>query len=166
MKKVLKSFICLMFILMLTGCSLFSAKPKEFSGNGMTVTLTSDFSVGKNVQVPFYVASDKHIFMGANESKSLLASNGYRNLTLEQYAELVIYIYKKNVKINTYQDDETEFVYAYYDSTVSGVSYSYMMVCMEGDDSFYTMNFACFTKNFDDSTKELYMKWAKTIRVE
>ena len=41
-----------------------------------------------------------------------------------------------------------------------------MLVCMEGENKFYTMNFACLTKNFTDKTKEQYLEWAKTIRVE
>jgi hypothetical protein len=166
MNKVLKSVVCLLFVLVLTGCSLFGGKPKEFSGGGMTVTLTDDFVLGENIQVNLYITSNKYMFVGLGESKSLLSSNGYYNIDTEMYARLVLANNSKNAKVLSYEDEDTSFNYAYYESTVSGVSYSYMMVCMEGKSKFYTMNFACFTKNYNDKTKDLFMKWAKTIRVE
>ena len=63
MNKVLKSVVCLLFVLVLTGCSLFGGKPKEFSGGGMTVTLTDDFVLGENIQVNLYITSNKYVLL-------------------------------------------------------------------------------------------------------
>lgn len=104
--------------------------------------------------------------MGNVQSKAYLADQGYTNLTLFDYAELVLDSSNKDSAVNNYSDEDTYFKYAYYDNTVEGEDYSYMLVCMESDSKFYTMNFGCYTKNFNDDTKAMYLEWAKTIRVD
>lgn len=155
-----------MLIGLLSGCGLFSAKPKEFSESGMTITLTDDFAASENVMAQMYVVSKDHIFMGNGESKSTLSGYGYNNLSLNDYIGLVLSASKKEAEVKSYSDDDTNFLYAYYQSTVEGKDYSYMLICMQGKDKFYAMNLGCFTKNFNDKTKDTYMEWAKTIRVQ
>ncbi|MCK7489801.1 MAG: hypothetical protein MZU79_05915 [Anaerotruncus sp.] len=66
--------------------------------------------------------------------------------------------------IEHFSDDETEFYYATYTSTVDGDTFGYMLVVMEGDNYFYAMNFACFANRLTKN-KAQYLTWAKTIRV-
>jgi len=164
MKKIIKSFLYILLIVLLAGCSLFTAKAKDFSGSGMNITLTEDFVKSDNVLAQLYIVSSSHIFMGNGESKSVFIEYGY-DLDLTDYANLVLETGKKDADVENYSDSEIEFKYAYYESTVEGTDYSYMLVCMESQSKFYAMNFGCLSKNFNDKTKDQYFEWAKTIKV-
>lgn len=165
MKKIFTSLVILLLVGALAGCSLFAPEEKEFSQNGMTVTLDESFTKSENVAVQMYLLSNDHIFTGNGESKSTLADYGHTNLTLHRYTELVLASVNKKATINTYDEDVT-FKYAYYEANVEGTEFAYMLVTMEGDSKFYSMNFGCLKKNFNDDTKEKYMEWAKTIKVD
>ena len=41
-----------------------------------------------------------------------------------------------------------------------------MVITMEGISKFYAISFACLSTTFDDDVKAMYIKWAKTIKVE
>lgn len=105
--------------------------------------------------------------MANYESKSLLSSYGYRNLSAKGYLELVLQVNNKTAKgeIKTYEDDNTSFAYAYYDATVDGTDFSYMIVTLVGENRYYAINFYSKAEKFD-SLKDDFMKYAKTIRVE
>lgn len=164
MKRFIKIFMVILASFMLASCNLFDPEPKEFSGSGMTVTLTEDFAENSNIAAQFYLLSNDHFFMGNGEGKSLLSDYGVASL--EDYIKLVLQTSKKTVDYKKYvNEDKTIFYYAYYTSEVEDVSYSYMLVTMEGSTKYYTMNFGCYTSTFDDDIKEMYMDWAKTIEV-
>lgn len=165
MKKVLFGFIILLFTFALTGC-FDEVEPKEFSEAGMSITLTDEFVQSEYVMAELYIVSKMHIFMGNGENKQIFVDQGYGELTLEEYAYLVLNFANKDVEVKEYSDNDTSFKYAYYESTVEGKVYSYMLVCMEGQSKFYTMNFGCLKKNFTDEVRDQYFGWAKTIRVD
>lgn len=101
--------------------------------------------------------------MGNRESKDELI--GYGIGDLEEYIEAMLEDIATASDIEFYTDDDTEFYYAYYTSTVDGDTFGYMLVVMEGEDHYYVMNFACFANKLDKN-KTQYLNWAKTIRVE
>jgi hypothetical protein len=159
-----KSFFALLIGLVsfsMTAC--FLSKPMEFSGSGITITLNDNFLQGTSDAVAFYLESTNHIFMGNRESKQDLTE--YDIFDLEDYIEAMIEGIETASDIESYSDDETEFYYAYYTSTIDGDNFGYMLVVMEGQNYFYAMNFACFANKLDKN-KTQYMNWAKTIRVE
>ncbi|MCK7489800.1 MAG: hypothetical protein MZU79_05910 [Anaerotruncus sp.] len=65
-KSVFTLFIGLLAVSM-TAC--FFSSPMEFSGSGITITLTDDFLEGTSDAVDFYLESTNTIFMGNRESK-------------------------------------------------------------------------------------------------
>ncbi|QVK17557.1 hypothetical protein KHQ81_11960 [Mycoplasmatota bacterium] len=101
--------------------------------------------------------------MANRESKTELSRFGIK--TLESYIKAVLKNSNKTATIETYDKDDLDYKYAYYTSTVGDQTFGYMIVVMEGEDHYYTLNFACLEKKLDDN-KDLYIKWAKTITVE
>lgn len=165
MKKLIISLFLLMSLLFVSGC--FTAKDKTFEKEGIKVTLTTDFQEGEHILAKLFISSKNAVFMANYESKSLLSSYGYRNLSAKGYLELVLQVNNKTAKgeIKTYEDDNTSFAYAYYDATVDGTDFSYMIVTLVGENRYYAINFYSKAEKFD-SLKDDFMKYAKTIRVE
>lgn len=157
-KRVIILLVCLFSFFTITSCSLGE---KEFSNSGITITLNKSFYEKEIVQVPFYLESIDHIFMGMRESKGDLSNI----LNLEQYIKAVLSNNMKEADINYFDEDGVNFYYAYYTSVVDKRDYGYMLIAKEGAGHFYSMNFGCLEKNLD-SNKKQYIEWAKTIVVE
>lgn len=165
-KEMKKIFIALLFslsVFSLTGCDLFAAADKEFSGTGMTIILNEDFVVTETVMVPFYVTSLHDIFSGMRESKSLFVRSSITNL--EEYAEAVLENGGHSGETLYESEEANGYFYAYYTALVEDVEYGYMLICMETDDYYYLMNFGCLSDDLEDS-KEQYIEWTNTLEVE
>jgi hypothetical protein len=159
-KKIFILVVFFIMALMLTACG---SNPKEFSGSGISITLTDQFIEKEVIQAPLYLESTNHIFMGMRESKSELEI--YNINTLRKYIDAVINNGNVNAEVETFNEDGVEYLYAYYTATVSEIEYGYMLIVMEGQSHYYSMNFGCLQKNLDDY-KDTYFTWAKTIIVE
>jgi hypothetical protein len=161
MKRILSVFFIFLFVFILVGCG--KSDEKEFSKAGVTITLNDSFVEKDAIQAPFYLESKDHFFMANREAKSGLRTYGIT--TLDTYVEAVLNNANKNVTIKSFNEDGLSYKYAYYTSTVNEQTFGYMLIAMEGEDHFYTMNFGCLEDDFDDN-KDLYTKWTKTITVE
>ena len=162
MKKWVFALIAILSVGALSSCSLFGPDDKEFSGSGITITLNSTFAETDSVLAPLFVTSLKHIFTGLRESKTEAVSVGINSL--DDYIDFVL----ANAGYSgytTYESENGDYMYAYYSATVEEVDYGYMLICMEGENHYYLMNFGCYSDDLDDS-KEQYIEWADTIIVE
>ena len=164
MKKVL---IITLFIIsiFLGGCNFFTPEPKEFSKDGITLTLDESFKENENDLHKVTFASTKVVFTGNYET---LGSN----LSIKEYANLCLESINSDEEALEYTDEVTNFVYSYYTNTVEDVflgkdvTYKYMLVCMKGSNhKYYCMNFGTTENNFDDYKDQMF-EWAKTIKVE
>jgi len=150
-------------LLMFTGCT---KKEKTFSKDGITVTLTEDFVENELVTANLYLVSTKNIFMGLKENFTDLAkSNINSNSSLNDYAEVIISVNSLTSEIKTNIEGDITLTYLVYTKTMSDKDYTFMAVFKKGAASFYMFNFACETKNYEDS-EEQYFTWARTITVE
>jgi len=149
-------------VLGLMSCSFFGDEPQEFSGTGITITLNDSFQETDTMFVPFYVESFDYIFTGERESKDLFVGSEINSL--EAYANAVLE-YSDSDGEEVQESDNGNYVYSYYTSTVDEEEFGYMLVCMESDDYYYLMNFACYEDKFEDS-KDKFFDWADTIVVE
>lgn len=166
MKKfMLTTFIVAFLAISIFGLSAcFKPKTKEFSGSGMTVTLTDDFVEKEVLQAQLYLESTKSIFMGNAETKAFLVDYGITDL--RTYTQKVLELAgKTSVEIFEYNEGGVRFDYAYYDATVDLNEFGYMLITMEGESNYYTMDFGCKKANLE-SNKEQFMAWAKLIKVE
>ena len=144
----------------LTGCL---KNAKEIEGSGISITLNSTFVEKEVLQVPFYLESTQHIFMGNRERKTDLSSAGVS--TLEQYIEAVLSVGGKTATVEEYDEEDMHYLFAYYTSIVNEQDFGYMLVVMEGENHFYTLTFGCF-ENKLEGNKAQYTKWIKTATVE
>ncbi|WP_026399815.1 hypothetical protein [Acholeplasma equifetale] len=158
MKKILVVITLLMGVF-LVSCE--ESNSKEFSKSGITITLTDDFYEKEIIAAPFYLESQDNIFMGNREDKSLFSSM----MTLERYTTLVLGQAEKTTDIEKYLDDNIEYYYAYYEATVDGRTFGYMLVTLESETHFYLINFACLKSKLEGN-KDLYHSWARSIKVE
>ncbi|AUD63806.1 hypothetical protein BK010_09465 [Tenericutes bacterium MO-XQ] len=163
MKKLSILLVVFLFAVALTACS---AKEKEFSGAGITVTLDESFVEKEVVQAPLYLESFDYIFTGLRESSSELIGYGIGNL--EDYIDAVLSNNNhESSTVETMTDDDNNvlYYYAYYTATVEDMEFAYMLVTMQGESHYYTMNFGCLESNLDDS-KDQFFTWAESITVD
>lgn len=162
MKKVLTLLSFLLLGVVLVGCG---PKEKTFTGSGIEITLDSTFYEKDIVQASLYLESTKHIFSGIRESKEDLVSI-IGVTTLEGYIEAVLANNNKTSDDVLESEHEGErYLYAYYTSNVGDEEYGYMLVVMEGENYFYTLNFGCKGKDLEKN-KVQYIEWANTISVQ
>lgn len=163
MKKAVVSILVVLALFSLTGCSLFGPEEKEFTGSGITITLTDEFWAKETVAFPMYLESIEHIFTGGRELIADVSPYGIHSLS--EYAEAVMDNSNHgDVTIQTRSENGASYVYAYYTATVDEVVYGYMLICMAGPTHYYAMNFGCLNKNLENN-KAQYLTWADTITV-
>ncbi len=160
MKKYILLFILMLSVLCLTGCVV---KEKEFSGDGITIKLTSDFEVYETEKWGFYVENEKIAVMSSRQSK-LKEMNGVKleTLTLHQYMAITLLKYEIDADVYTVQGVLEEFYYCYY---TAGTKYAYMFAVMSGKDHFYTINLCTDYDTFNED-KILLFNYAVNISVE
>ena len=136
MKRTFTAIICtLLLVAVLAGCGStnpFDAAAKTFSNEGMTITLTSDFS--KQSMDGYTVC---------------YAANGLNDVTLEQYAALVM---QNNSSRNPVAGDDINgcptILYDFYNED-KDVEYRYLAVMYQADDGFWLVQFASAKDDFD-----------------
>ncbi len=144
------------------GSILFSDKtpePKEFTSNGMTITLTDEF---KEADIENYtVAYDsKNVAVFALKEAFTLA-DGFEGYTLEQYADLVIQANNLgSAEIKT-ADGLTSFEYDFINPETNN-TYKYFSYVYKTDDAFWLIQFATFDKNVDEYAQQI-TDWAKSV---
>ena len=120
--------IVLMFIamfMMVGTLSSCASKPKEFSSNGITITLTNKFKYGNDENVQVLLLTSKIGFMGNGEYKT---SVGVSDNQLEHYTQKVLNVSGKTADITNYDEDGVTFCYAYYTATAQNITFKYMLI--------------------------------------
>ena len=90
MKRTFTAIVCtLLLVAVLAGCGStnpFDAAAKTFSDEGMTITLTSDFSKQSMDGYTVCYASKTAAVFALHETNDQFAAAGLNDVTLEQYA--------------------------------------------------------------------------------
>ncbi|MBS6834576.1 MAG: hypothetical protein KH270_04215 [Firmicutes bacterium] len=137
MKRTFTAIICtLLLVAVLAGCGStnpFDAAAKTFSNEGMTITLTSDFSKqSMDGYTVCYAAKTAAVF-ALHETNDQFAAAGLNDVTLEQYAALVM---QNNSSRNPVAGDDINgcptILYDFYN-----------------EDSFWLVQFASAKDDFD-----------------
>lgn len=165
MKKILYSFIIVIFMLVITGCSV---KSKTYSKEGVSVTLLSDFEEYESSKWDMYLENDDLAFMSNRLKKTTKIENAdLTKFTLEQYTMYILSTSGVSAPIYKVDGMNGTFYYFYYNvyEDKNDPLYGYMMVVMEGEDHFYTMNFSSDYAKFENMKKVMF-QYAMTIAVE
>lgn len=145
--------------------NLFSNKtpdPKDFSSNGMTITLTDEF-VKTDVENYTVAYDSKNVAVFALKEAFTLAE-GFQDYTLEQYGNLVLQ--NNNLSSSKMQNLEglTEFEYEFTNPDTKD-TYKYFSFVYKSNDAFWLVQFATLTENVDECSSKI-IEWAKTISFE
>jgi len=159
------SFVVVFGIIILINVTLrllFAPQTKEFSKAGMTITLTGDFAEQDiATQTSAYISS-KYMVLGLKEEFEKLEMAGiYEDSPLWEYAETII----ANNFIDAQVEGSDSRPYFIYSREVSEKDFTYLAMVFKGYDAFWIVTFACESKDYEAS-KEKFLKWADTIKVE
>lgn len=135
------------------------AEGKDFSANGMTITLTEDFSEREYIGYSgVYTSPDVAVF-ALREAFTL--APGFGNKTTEEYAQTVLQNNGKSGEIKT-KDGLVYFEFNNVDPSTRMV-YHYVAYSYKTSDAFWLVQFATQTTKADDYA-EAISKWAKSVR--
>ena len=142
--------------------SIFRSEPMTFSKEGMSITVTDDFTVDDSIdRYTLTLASADVAIFALREEFELFGAPG--TYTLEEYGELVI---DANGLDTTLRESdgllgfEHEFRNTELDETFKYFSYVY-----ESDDSFWIIQFAVSADDFAEYEK-IIPEWAKSVSFE
>lgn len=158
---VLVAAVIIGFIVGFTIVGVFNTRPKTFSKQGMSITLTSEFKEETMKGFTVCYDSSKVAVFALKESFSLL--DGFENYTLEQYGDLVM---KNNslTSVDLKTTDGLSYFEYDYKNTAENEDYKYYAFIYKGNDAFWLIQFATYKKNankyFDD-----IVDWAKSVKV-
>lgn len=166
MKRTFTAIICtLLLVAVLAGCGStnpFDAAAKTFSNEGMTITLTSDFSKqSMDGYTVCYAAKTAAVF-ALHETNDQFAAAGLNDVTLEQYAALVM---QNNSSRNPVAGDDINgcptILYDFYNED-KDVEYRYLAVMYQADDGFWLVQFASAKDDFD-TYEPSFVEAAKSV---
>ena len=159
MKRILILMLALAMLLCSCGSEATYDTPKEFTYNGLTLTLTTDFKM-ENPPDAFtgYYEADGAVVMTLFESLDQLAAAGFDEVkTLEDYTKVVAGEYE--VK----SDEEAEIMYFTFERKADFKDYYYLAVTKQTDDGFWLIQYACRAKD-KDMFSDMFLEWAKKAK--
>lgn len=158
MKKKITSLLLVVataaILFSFVGCSLLGPKDKTFSKEGMTITLTNEFTEQEIITQTAYYVSNEAIVTALKEDGTTLG-----NRTAADYAKLVCTVNKLTSSEVVAKDGYAEFTY---EKEVSGKSYYYYARCFKNGTDFWLIQFACDKKDKNHYTP-IFDKWASSV---
>ena len=160
MKKVLSLALVLILMLSLVSCA---PKSKEFSKEGMTITLTNSFwEKSVDGYTICYDSRNDAVFV-LKEAFSLL--DGAEDLTLDEYAEMV----RKNNASRSPSEIKKEegltiMEYTFLNES-NGITYAYLTTMFKTSDAFWLIQFTCEKSDYD-TRRASYIEWAKSVKFD
>ena len=133
---------------------------KDFSAEGMTITLTQDFEEAFVDGFTVACKSSEVAMFALKEEFTLMA--GAENYTVEEYANLVCQNnpLAMGAELQT-QEDITWFEYSYMNST-ENQTYRFFVCVFKSDDAFWLVQFATPEALAEEHMSQ-FISWAKTV---
>lgn len=166
----MKKTVCVLLFMgvvisLFAGCSFFTAKngdAKEFSSDGLTLTLTDKFS---KAEIEGYTVCYDSFDVAVFALKESFADYPQlEGLTLDEYKEYVLEANaSKAPKEDTSIKDLTVLRFEYYIADKKA-NYTYFVTLYQASDSFWLVQFACKSSEYADY-EQYFVKWARSIRV-
>ena len=152
-RKIAVVLAAVMLLCGLVGCS---AKPKTFTFQDLSITVSSKMRdvTGKNEawsQYTFALDSSDVAIFGLHEEASLFEEG----LTLEEYAELVMDANDiSGIPIDRATGD---YYYFSFDKALDAGSYRYVAGVYQGEDGFWMVQVASLITDYDETTVFKYL---------
>lgn len=137
-----------------------SAATKEFSANGVTITLTEDFTQIPADGFALYCESPDVAVFALKEDFFLMP--GAEDYTVEEYAELVFQNNPMAADAQLHTEDSlTWFEYSYTNAT-EALDYRFFVSVFKSDDAFWLIQFATLDALAEEHTPR-FIEWAKDV---
>ena len=159
MKKILSLLLALTMLFALTSC--MQANPKDFTCEGMTITLTDRFKEANYEGYTVCYESSDMMVIVLKESFSLQA--GLSDMTLDEYANLVRQANaSKSPSELTKHENYQSMEYSYLNEQ-ENQTYTYFSTMFKGTDAFWLIQFASREEDYA-SCKETFMNFANSVK--
>ena len=160
----MKKFLIILTVFLLTfggGCSK-KEKYKTYTYNELSFELPESQIVQlDNLQGYDFVYDNQEIaIFGIKETKESLKNLGYENITLTEYADLLISLY--NVTIIDKTVNKTNVVFSYTTGTADG-DFFYTIGIYENSESFWIVNYACAVSD-RAKYEPLFKEWTQRVK--
>lgn len=134
--------------------------PKTFQAEGMSITLTDEFEELSSQNFTFVYGSDLIAAFGLKEPFSL--ADGFSDLTLEEYAELVI---SANNLTNVEIKKDSGLVGFNYQKTNAETNemYTYFAYVYKTDSDYWLIQFSTLSEYADQQAEQI-KEWAEAIK--
>ena len=161
MKKLVSLILATVLLFAFASCA--AAQPRDFSSQGMTITLPGTFK--ENTQAGYTVCYDSAKVAVFVLKEAFSMQPGAENLTLDEYAELVRQSNaSKSPSAITKQDGFHSMEYNFLNEN-ENQTYSYYCAMFKAADAFWLIQFACKEGDYD-SYKDTFADWAKTVKFD
>ncbi len=136
-------------------------EPETFSVDNMQITLIQEF-----VEVPYddfdaaYQTTDMLVLV-VKESKPI--AEGYEDLTLEEYAELLITGQENSGLVCSDLKNENGLCYFEYQATIDEETYYYKDYAYESNDAFWNITFICYNEDALVANTNSISEWASSV---
>ncbi len=143
---------------LLVGCSV---KPKSFTAEEMTVTLTSRFREVKQTGCTAMFSSRKEVVFVFRESISSLADKGITEAsTLKEYAAVII---ANNSLSDVTVEESDSLTYFTYEKEGDGKPFRYLAVVYKSTNAFWLVQFAAEADAFQQQN---FIAYAQSVAFE
>ena len=164
MKKIVAVLLLFAALVTMVSCNkkVYEADAKEFTSNGLTITLTDAFVEKKQEGYTVCYDSKAVAVIALKESFSLQA--GVKDWTLEYYADLIKTSNSKHSPSNPVKvGDRMVMEYTFYNPDTD-ITYHYYTCMYKGSDAFWTIQFTCDVNEIDEY-KPYMVEWADSVSV-
>ncbi len=164
MKKLLAVLILAASLISMVSCGgkVYEADAKEFTSNGLTITLTEAFVEKEQAGYTVCYDSKSVAVIVLKESFSLQA--GIKDWTLEHYADLIKSSNSTHSPSNpTKVGNHMVMEYTFFNPNTN-ITYHYYTCMYKGSDAFWMVQFACDVNDIDEY-KPYMIEWADSVRV-
>lgn len=134
-----------------------TASPKTYTKEDFSITLTDGFTSEEGTGFHAFYQSKTAMVFTLREEKALFGNN----ISLAEYVDFVL---EANGRTGLEMNRENGLIWFEYTDTPEQQEIYYLVVCCQGEDAFWIVNFATPATNRAEY-REMFLNWAKTIEV-
>lgn len=136
-------------------------QPKTFSSNGLTITLTDEFTLAKNEHYTFIFDSEAIDIPVLKENFSTL-SEGFAEKTLDEYIDILLEVNKLPALEKRHEDGLVYYEYTLRNSDDPTLAYHFTNYVYKSDDAFWLVQFIVNERNIERFSNQI-TEFAKSV---
>ena len=161
MKRILALTLAVVMMLGMVSCFGGEAKPKTFTQNGFSITLTEDFTLGGYSSYETAFSSEDIFIVTLKESFKDFSGKFGGASTLEEYAQLLIDSNEITATVES-KDGLVYYTYEIYDIDTQELSHQFFAFVYKMEDAFFLVQFAVKADALKKQTENVFA-YAKSI---